>query len=255
MIVFTIVWKGFPSLSWEMISSLPQGGFYIGKGGGILNAIVGSVYLSVASAVIATVISIPSVLYMNLYLKKNSRTGNIIRLCLDVLCGIPSIVYGAFGFLIMISFAIKASLLGGIIALTLLILPLIMRAYDEAMQSIPNELAEASYSLGATKWETAFKVFLRQSVPALITATLLGFGRAVGDAASVLFTAGFSDYIPHKLSDATASLPLTIFFQLSSPFPKVREKAYAAALILLVFILIVSITSRWLTKKYSRYKI
>src|SRR2546430_11983633 len=97
-ILYTIVSKGFPSMSWDMVSKIPEGGFYIGKGGGILNAIIGSLYITIGSALLGLLISVPVVLYINVYAKKNSWLANLTRLMFDVLFGIPSIVYGAFGF-------------------------------------------------------------------------------------------------------------------------------------------------------------
>ncbi|MCW3083919.1 MAG: phosphate transporter, permease protein PstA [Bacteroidetes bacterium] len=254
LILWTVVSKGFHAFNWDMVSKVPEGGFYIGKGGGILNAIIGSVYITVGSALLGLVISIPVVLYLNVYSKKGSRFASATRLAFDVLFGIPSIVYGAFGFTIMVFFGLKTSLLAGIITVTLLIIPILVRAMDEVVRVIPFELSDAAYSLGATRWETA-KVLLRQSVPGIITALLLSFGRAIGDAACVLFTAGYTDNIPTSLHQPTATLPLAIFFQLSSPIPEVQERAYAAALILTVIVLIISIAAKYFSKKFSKNKI
>ncbi len=113
-----------------------------------------------------------------------------------MLNGVPSIVYGAFGFTIMIYFGLRASLLGGIIAIALLILPMLIRSMDEVIRLVPRELLDASYALGATRWETALKVVARQSLPGILTAVLIAFGRGIGDAAAVIFTAGFTDAIP-----------------------------------------------------------
>lgn len=254
LIIATIVYKGLPSLSWDMISKIPGGGFYIGKEGGILNAIVGSLYIAGGASVIALLISLPIVLYINIYLKKNSWLGNIIRLAYDVLFGIPSIVYGAFGFTIMIYFGLKTSLLAGIITITLLVIPIMIRTMDEVVRWVPKELLDASYALGLTRYE-ASKVVIRQVIPGILTAILLSFGRAIGDAASVLFTAGFSDNIPNELDQPTATLPLAIFFQLGSPVEEVQNRAYAAALILTIIVLLISVAARLLSKRFSKNKI
>jgi ABC-type phosphate transport system, permease component len=112
---------------------------------------------------------------------------------LDVLWGIPSIVYGAFGFLLMLTFHLRASLLAGMITVALVELPILSRAMDETVRLVPAELKEAAYSLGASRWQTATRVTLRQAFPGLITAILIALGRGLGDAASVLFTAGYTD--------------------------------------------------------------
>lgn len=253
-IIFTIVEKGFTPLTWQMISELPQGGFYMGGEGGILNAIVGSLMIVTASTILGLAISIPIVFYINVYLKKTSRLAYFTRLSFDVLFGIPSIVYGAFAFTIMIFFGLKTSLLGGILVITLLIIPIFVRSMDEVAKSLSKDLLDATYSLGATKLETC-KVVIRQIAPGIATATLLSIGRAIGDAAGVLFTAGFTDSIPTSLSQPAATLPLSVFFQLSSPFPEVRERAYAAALLLTIIVLILSIVGRLITSQFSKNRI
>ncbi len=255
LIIFSILYKGLPSLSWEMISQTPKGGFYFGKEGGILNAIIGSLYLSIGATLLAVAIGLPVALLMNVILVKHKKLINAIRFILDLLWGIPSIVYGAFGFTIMIYFGIKTSLLAGIITVTLFIIPIMVRAMDEVLKTISIGLLETSLSLGSTHSETAFRVFLRQASPGLVTAILLSFGRAIGDAASVLFTTGYTDHIPTSLGQPTATLPLSIFFQLSSPIEEVKNRAYASAVVLTVIILIISVLARLYSKRYQKHKI
>jgi phosphate transport system permease protein len=253
LILATVAVKGLPALKLSMITQAPKGGYYLGKEGGILNAIVGSLYLAGGATLVAIAISLPVVLYLNVYTKRGSRLAEAVRFSLDVLWGIPSIVYGAFGFSLMLFFGVGASLLGGIIAVSLLVLPIMCRAMDEVVRMVPEELMDASYALGTTRWETSIKVVARQALPGILTAVLIAFGRGVGDAASVLFTAGYSDAIPTSLMRPAATLPLAIFFQLGTPFPEVQARAHASALILTMIILIISIGSRLITRKYTRY--
>lgn len=253
-VIWTIFSKGCKAMSWDMITKLPGGGFYIGKEGGFLNAIVGSLYIVGASTLLGLLVSIPVVFFMNVYLTKKSKLAYVARMAFDVLFGVPSIVYGAFGFTIMIYFGLRTSLLGGIIVITLLIIPIFIRTMDEATRNFPRDILEASFALGATRWET-LKVVLRQIAPGIATATLLSIGRAIGDAASVMFTAGYTDSIPTSLSQPAATLPLAVFFQLSSPIPEVVDRAYAAALVLTVIVLILSITGRFITNKFSKNKV
>jgi phosphate transport system permease protein len=253
LILATVIIKGLPAMNLAMITQTPKGGFYLGKEGGILNAIVGSLYLAAGATFLAILISLPVVLYLNVYAKKGSRIITFTRFSLDVLWGVPSIVYGAFGFTIMLFFGLRASLLGGIIAVSLLVLPIMTRTMDEVVRMVPKELLEASYSLGATRLETALKVVVRQALPGILTAVLIAFGRGIGDAASVIFTAGFSDFIPYSLFRPAATLPLAIFFQLGTPFPEVQDRAYASAFILTVLILIISIASRILTRRFTKH--
>ena len=253
LIIGTVIAKGIGSMNLDMITKTPEGGYYLGREGGVLNAITGSFILAISATAIALLLSIPVVLYLNIYAGKKSRLAALIRLSLDFLWGIPSIVYGAFGFTVMIFFGISASLLGGIITVSLFILPVMARAIDEVVSLVPGELLEASFSLGATRYETAVKVVIRQTVPGIVSAVLIAFGRGIGDAASVIFTAGFSDRIPLSLLQPAATLPLAIFFQLGTPFPEVQERAYASALILTILILIISITARYLASRFRRH--
>jgi len=180
------------------------------------------------------------------------RYAGFTKLVLDVLWGTPSIVYGAFGFVVMVYFGLRASLLGGIIVLTLLMLPIMVRSMEEIIRTIPLELKEISYAMGTTKIETTLAVVLRQALPGIVTAVLLAFGRGIGDAASILFTAGYTDFIPRSIFDPVASLPLAVFFQIGTPIPEVQERAYASALVLLLIVLCVSLISRILSHRFSK---
>jgi phosphate transport system permease protein len=250
LIILTILVKGIPSIDLAMITQTPKGGFYLGKEGGVLNAIAGSFYLSACATFFAVCISIPVVLYLNIYLKSGSNKAWLIRLCMDVMSGVPSIVFGAFGFLVMLFLGLKVSLLAGIITVTILIMPVTIRSMDEMVRTVPEQLLQSTYSLGATRMETAL-VVVRRVLPGLVTAMLLSFGRAIGDAASVIFTTGFTDNIPKSVSQPAATLPLAIFFQLSSPIPEVRDRAYAAALILTFIILLISYSARFISNKFT----
>jgi phosphate transport system permease protein len=254
-ILITLIVKGAPVLNWDMISKVPKGGYYLGKEGGILNAIIGSLYLALGGTLIALIFSLPIALGLNVYLHRKAKWAMIVRTALDVLWGIPSIVYGAFGFTIMLALGMRASLLAGILTLALVELPIMIRSMDEVLRLMPRDIEHASYGLGATKIETAFRVILPQMLPGLATAAMLAFGRGIGDAASVLFTAGYTDRIPTSLMDPTASLPLAVFFQLSMPYPEVQKRAYAAALILTIIVLLISFISRWISSRLSRYAI
>lgn len=254
LIVGTIVYKGLPYLSWEMVSQVPQGGFYIGKEGGILNAILGSLYLAGFSTILATLIGIPIALYLNIYMKTGSFLSRTAKLIYDVLFGIPSIVYGALAFSIMVMMGIRASLLGGIITITLLTIPIVVRTVDELIKTIPGDLKHVTQSLGATRWEVA-KILLLHIKAGIFTAILLAFGRAIGDVAGVLLTTGFSDNLPKYIDEPAATLPLAIFFQLSSPIPEVQGRAYASALILTLLILLIVICTHYLAYKQKKHKI
>ena len=215
-VLYTIFRRGLPVLSWEMVSQLPSGGFYLGGKGGFLNAIVGSLYIVGGSTLLGLLISLPVVFYMNVYLKPNSKFGYIARLAYDTLFGIPSIVYGSFAFTLMVWLGIRASLGGGILVTTLLIVPILIRSMDEVAKTIPQEILDSSYSLGATRIET-IGVVLRQI--------------------------------------AAASLPLSVFFQLSAPQEDVQNRAYAAAVVLTIIVLVLSFGGRFIMSHFSKNKI
>jgi phosphate transport system permease protein len=254
IILMTVIVKGLPALNLDMLTQTPKGGYYLGKEGGILNAIIGSLYLAGGATLMALLLSLPIALYLRAYVS-SARRADIVRLTMDVLWGIPSIVYGAFGFTLMLALGLRASLLGGIIALALLEMPIMTRAIDEVLRMMPVDLEQASFALGSTRLETALYVVIRQMLPGIVTAILLAFGRGIGDAASVLFTAGYTDRIPTSLLRPAASLPLAVFFQLGTPFPEVQRRAYASALVLTSIVLAVSLGSRWLASRLGKYAI
>lgn len=253
LILVIICWRGGGALNWAMISQPPAGGFYLGKGGGILNAILGSLYLAAGATVLAGVVAVPVVLYLHTY-TGNGRLRQGVRLVLDIMWGIPSIVYGAFGFSLMIVLGLRASLLAGMITLAFVVLPILARTLDEIIMLTPGQLREVTLALGTTRLEW-MGILLRQSLPGLVTALLLAFGRAIGDAAAVLFTAGYSDNMPDSLLRPVASLPLALFFQLSTPFPAVQARAYASALVLTVLILAVSLLAHRSLTRLGRHVI
>ncbi|WAI01221.1 phosphate ABC transporter permease PstA [Methanogenium organophilum] len=255
LLVFSmVILKGIDFLNFDMITKVPDGGYYLGKGGGILNAIVGSLYLAGGAIILATIVSIPISWYLNQSNKKSKFT-EFVRLSLDVSCGIPSLIYGAFVFLFLVSFHQRAALIWGIVTVAIFIIPILVRAMDEIMQTVNRDLKEASYSLGATEFETLKNVITRQAMPGIVGAIILAFGRGIGDAAAVLFTAGYTDNIPNSLFDPVATLPLAIFFQISSPYPEVQGRAYASGIILIIIVLLLIVISRIVSKRLMKYVI
>jgi phosphate transport system permease protein len=250
LILGIITWRGIGGMSWEMISKPPEGSFYLGGGGGVLNAILGSLFLATGATALASVIAVPVVLYIHTYAGKSKLAG-WLRLALDVMWGIPSIVYGAFGFSLMLLVGLRASLLAGIVTVAFVALPILARTFDEVLMLVPKELRESTLALGTTRLEM-LGVLLRQTLPGLLTAVLLAFGRAIGDGASVMFTAGYTYRLPGGLTEPVATLPLAIFFQLSAPFQTVQARAYASALILTAIILVISFLAQYTSRKLGR---
>jgi len=253
-ILWTVLVRGLPALTWSMLTQPPGGGYYLGNQGGILNAILGSLFLALGGSLLGLVLSLPLVLILENW-HRHSAWGRFVRLSLDVLWGIPSIVYGAFAFSLMLAAGLRASLLGGMLVLALVELPIMARTMDEVLRLLPADLEQAALALGASRWQTALGVILRQAQPGMVTALLLAFGRGIGDAASVLFTAGYTDHLPTSLLRPVASLPLAVFFQLGTPYPQVQQRAYASALVLTLLVLAVSLGSRWVSARLGRHVI
>jgi len=252
LVVAVISINGAPSLSIEILTQTSEGNFYLGGGGGFLNAIVGSLLLSLPATGLAFLISMAIALYLQKDFLK-PRTSNFIRLCLDILWGVPSVVYGVFCLAIVMALGMtRQSLILGIIALTLLEIPIITRSIDESIKMVPIGLKESAYSLGSTKFEMSMKVVRKQAMPGIIAGVLLGFGRGIGDAASILLTVGDSNYFPSSINDQTAALPTMILNLVGMPDEVVQNKAYAVAFVLLLIVLLISILTRYLTKKSSK---
>ena len=250
-VIFTIIMKGVSALSLSMLIESPRGGYYLGGGGGILNAILGSLYLAGGATILSIMVSLPVAMYLHQSPMK-SRYVEYIRTSLDIACGIPTIIYGAVVFTIMVFVGARSSLFWGMITVAIFITPIMIRSMDEIMVQTPKKIITAAFALGSTRTEMLI-VVLKQSLPGILTAILLTFGRGIGDAASILFTAGYSDSLPTSLFEPVATLPLAILFQINSPYPVVQQRAYAAGLILLVIVLTASIASRILSKKFMKY--
>ncbi|MCX7830022.1 MAG: phosphate ABC transporter permease PstA [Acidobacteria bacterium] len=252
-IVLVVFIKGFGSLSFKMLFTIPKSGYYLGGEGGILNAILGSIAIGTLATLLSFLYAFCIVFYINVYRFSKSKFSRSVRFFLDILWGIPSIVYGAFGFGVMLIFKIPASLLAGALTLSFVILPIMARTMDETLRMIPFEMKQAAYSLGATRFEISYKVIIKQAFPGLLTAVLIAFGRGIGDAASIIMTASYTDSIPSSFLRPVATLPLCVFFQLSTPFKEVQERGYAAAFVLTILMLLVSILARLSFKSFSKY--
>jgi phosphate transport system permease protein len=250
-IVFTVFIKGISAISLAMLLETPHGGYYLGQGVGILNAIVGSLLLAGGAMIISLLMGLPVAMYLHRSTKR-SRFTEYIRTSLDIASGVPTIVYGAVVFTIMMVIGARSSLFWGMITVALFILPIMIRSIDEIMIHAPKKIITAAFALGSTRTEMLL-VILKQSLPGVLTALLLAFGRGIGDAASILFTTGYSDSLPTSLFEPVATLPLAILFQINSPYPVVQQRAYAAGLILLVIVLLVSLLSRFLSQKFMKY--
>lgn len=249
LIVGIITLKGIPHFSLEFLFYYPED---MGRHGGIFPSIVGTVLLVLLSLLFATPLGLGTAIYLTEYTKETKFT-KIIRFGIESLAGIPSIIYGLFGFIFfVVKLQIGWSLLSGALTLTIMILPTIIRTAEEAIKAVPKSLRMVSYSLGATKWETTTKVVLVSAAPGILTGIMLSIGRAVGETAAVIFTMGSSLRLPTSLLDSGRTL--AVHFYILAREGISMEKAYATAFVLVLSILAVNITAYYIMHKLiSKY--
>jgi phosphate transport system permease protein len=236
LIVFHIVSQGLPAISIEFLTGYPSDGM---RSGGILPAIVGTILLTLGTAIFAVPLGILAAVYLAEYAPDNRWTRSI-RIAITNLAGIPSVVYGLFGlglFVLFLQFG--TSILAGALTLSIMTLPVIISTTEEALRSVPNSFRVVSISLGGTKWQTIRRIVLPSALPGIMTGVILGLERAAGETAPILFTAAafFLPQLPSSIFDATMALPYHLFV-ISTQVPGMPvEIQYGTALVLLVFVL------------------
>lgn len=235
LVTFIII-KGAPALSWEFLSTTPSNGM---KAGGILPAIIGTLYLTLGTAVFSIPLGVAAGIYIAEYAQDNWLT-RIIRIAIINLAGIPSVVYGLFGlglFVLFLKFG--TSILSASLTLSIMTLPVIISTTEEALRSVPNSFRVVSTSLGATRWQTIWRIILPQGLPGIVTGIILGLERAAGETAPILFTGAtfFLPLLPTSPLDATMALPYHIFV-ISTQVPGMPVSIqYGTVLVLLIFVL------------------
>ncbi|MBI5787599.1 MAG: phosphate ABC transporter permease PstA [Candidatus Schekmanbacteria bacterium] len=237
-ILFDIFIKGIGVISWDFLTQAPKKG---GTAGGILPAIVGTLYLVLMTIIISLPLGMSSAVYLTEYATQGWLT-RLIRLAISTLAGVPSIVFGLFGLsLFVIFFGFGASILAGSFTLALLVLPIIIVASEEALRSVPPYMREASLALGATKWQTIYKNVLPYSLGGMMTGSILGIGRAAGETAPILLTAAafFLPRLPDSIFDQVMALPYHLYI-LATQHPevdKVRPLQYGTTLVLMALVI------------------
>ncbi len=235
-VLFYIIAQGAPAISWEFLSAMPRDGM---RAGGILPAIVGTFYLTLGTAIFSVPLGIAAAIYLSEYAGDNLLT-RLIRLAIINLAGIPSVVYGLFGlglFVLFLKFG--TSILAASLTLSIMTLPVIISASEEALRSVPQAFRTVSISLGGTRWQTIRKIVLPQALPGILTGVILGLERAAGETAPILFTgaAFFLPRLPGSPMDATMALPYHLFV-ISTQVPEMPVQIqYGTALVLIVFVL------------------
>jgi phosphate transport system permease protein len=235
-VLIYIIVKGMPAVTLEFLTSMPYNGM---KSGGILPALVGTLYLTLGTAIFSVPLGLGAAIYLSEYAADNLLT-RTIRIAIINLAGIPSIVYGLFGLGLFVLFLrFGTSILAASLTLSIMTLPVIISTAEEALRSVPQSFRVVSISLGATKWQTIRRIVLPQALPGILTGIILGLERAAGETAPILFTgaAFFLPKLPDSIFDATMALPYHLFV-ISTQVPGMPVQIqYGTALVLIAFVL------------------
>jgi phosphate transport system permease protein len=252
LVVGVIIARGIAAINWEFLSAMPHGGM---KAGGILPAIVGTLLLTLGTAVVAVPIGVGGAVYLSEY-ARDTRLTRAIRLAIVNLAGIPSIVYGLFGLgMFVLFFRFGASILAGSLTLAIMTLPVIISTAEEALRAVPQEFRTVSSSLGGTRWQGIRNIVLPQALPGIITGVILGLLRAAGETAPILFTvaAFYLPRLPASPMDQTMALPYHLYV-ISTQVPGMPLSVqYGTALVLLFLVLSLNVVAS-LIRSYFRRK-
>lgn len=244
-IIIFILEKGLPVINLKFLTSNPED---MGRAGGIFPTLIGTILLPILAIIIATPLGIFTSVYLSEYTRENRAT-KIIRFGTDVLAGIPSIIFGLFGYIFfVITLGFGWSILSGGLTLAVMILPTIIRTSEEAIRAVPKSYREVSFSLGATSWQTVKKVILPNALPGIVTGIMLSIGRSIGETAVVIFTAGSSLRIPESLLDSTRTM--AVHFYILAREGISAENAYGTAATLIIAVLMVNLSAYWLMNRF-----
>ena len=247
LILFQILKEGLPSLSLSFFLESPK---EMGREGGILPTIVGTFALSVVAIIFATPLGVGTAIFLREYTRE-SRLSRAIRFGTDCLAGVPSIIFGLFGFVFfVITLKLGWSILSGGLTLAAMILPTIISTSEEAIKTIPYSYREVSYSLGGTRWQTIIHAILPNALPGIFTGVILGVGRSIGETAAVILTAGSSLLMPTTLFSPIRTM--SIHFYILAREGISMEMAYATGAALILFVLVINSVANALLNRYVR---
>jgi phosphate transport system permease protein len=254
-LIFYILSKGLKVISLNFIIGYPRNSF---TEGGIFPAIVGSLYLVGLAIIFAIPIGVLGGIYLSEYTKENPLT-EAIRLAIDTLSGIPSIIFGLFGLAVFCKILnLKVSLIAGSLTLSILILPTIFSATIESLKLVPKDFRDASYALGATKWQTTWEIVVKTALPNIITGVLLSIGRAIGETAPILFTGAtfYTRGLPKSIFEPVMALPYTIYGLLAEgTFPQKQVPiAFGTSIVLIVLVFIITLPGIIIRNKFRSKK-
>ncbi len=244
-IIVYIFWYGLPHLTWSFLTQPPRA---MGRGGGVLPFIVATIEVTALAVLIAAPLGVATAIYLTEYTRESLLT-RIIRFGSDVLAGVPSIIFGLFGFVFfVITLGMGLSILAGALTIAIMVLPTIIRTSEEAIRAVPRSFREVSYGLGATRWQTVTWVVVRAALPGIGTGIILSIGRSVGETAAVMLTAGSAMGMPVSLFDSGRTLSLHFFIMARELIS--MENAFATAAVLVLAILCTNICAYWLMQKF-----
>lgn len=237
-IIVFVLGKGLPGVTWEFLATNPKD---MGKAGGILPTLVGTVLLPVMAIAIALPLGVGTSVYLTEYTRE-TRLTRALRFGTDCLAGIPSIIFGLFGFIFfVVMLKMGWCLLSGALTLAIMVLPTIIRTSEEAIRAVPNAYREVSFALGATRWETVLKVVLPNALPGIVTGVVLGIGRSIGETAAVIFTAGSALRMPMTAFDSVRTM--SVHFYILAREGISNQNAYATAAVLIISVLLINLLS------------
>jgi phosphate transport system permease protein len=247
LIIGIILVRGLPSISWEFLTGVPQN---LGKDGGILPAIIGTVVLGVVALVMAVPLGVGAAIYLTEYTDESALT-RIVRFGAEALAGVPSIIFGLFGFIFFVNYLHMGwSILAGGLTLALMVLPTMIRTTEEAIKTVPLAYRETGYSLGATRWEMVTTTVLPSALPGIVTGIILSFGRAVSETAAVIFTAGTALNLPTSAFSPVRTM--AVHFYILAVEGISLEKAYATGAVLVITILLINVGANALIMRAVR---
>ena len=248
LIIGYIIVNGISAIDLKFILEPPS---RAGKEGGISTTIVGTLYLTVVSLLLSVPVGVASAVYLEEYANPNSRFAYLVNLTAETMAGIPSIIFGLFGFVFFVIFLNMGwSVISGSLTLAIMILPTIMRTSQEAIKAVAPELRENSLALGASKWQTVQRIVLPSAVPGITTGIILSIGRAIGETAALILTAGSSLGMPINLSDPARSMAVHLYVLAMEGIS--MERAFGTACLLIVLIVILNFLANWSMRRLSR---
>jgi phosphate transport system permease protein len=244
LILWLLVREGGRSLSWDFFTAMPKP---VGEtGGGMANAVAGTLILIGIASAIGLPVGIGAGLYMAEH--RGQKLASVVRFLSDVLNGLPSIVVGIFAWQFLVRPVKHFSALSGGIALGVMMIPLVSRATEEMIRLVPSSLREAALALGYPRWRTSLTIVLRTALPGIVTAALVAVARIAGETAPLLFTAFGNQFWSTSVSEPISALPLQIFTYAISPYDEWHALAWAGALVLLALVLVISLVARFVTR-------